>query len=68
MNWSECCGCVMAFSAAYQRHMIVQYCCGSSSTNNLFCKCFLLLQEANEVILSVVILDDFVRRKITRAA
>ena len=33
--------------------MIVQYCCGSGSTNKLFCKCFLLLQEANEVILNV---------------
>ena len=33
--------------------MMVQYCCGSGSTNKLFCKCFLLLQEANEVILNV---------------
>ena len=31
--------------------MMVQYCCGSGSTNKLFCKCFLLRQEANEVIL-----------------
>ena len=23
MSWSECCGCVMAFSAACQRHMMV---------------------------------------------
>ena len=43
----------MAFYAACQRHMMVQYCCGSGSTNKLFCKCFLLLQEANEVILNV---------------
>ena len=53
MSWSECCGCVMAFYAACQRHMMVQYCCGSGITNKLFCKCFLLLQEANEVILNV---------------
>ena len=53
MNWSECCGCAMAFSAACQRHMMVQYCCGSGSTNKLFCKCFLLQHEANEVILNV---------------
>ena len=32
----------MAFYAACQRHMMVQYCCGSGSTNKLFCKCFLL--------------------------
>ena len=31
--------------------MMLQYCCGSGSTNKLFCK--RLLQEANEVILSV---------------
>ena len=36
--------------------MMVQYCCGSGSTNKLFCKCFLLLQEANEVILNVIII------------
>ena len=35
--------------------MMVQYCCGSGSTNKLFCKCFLLLQEANELILNVVV-------------
>ena len=29
MSWSECCGCVMAFSAACLQHMMVQYCCGS---------------------------------------
>ena len=29
--------------------MMVQYCCGSGRTNKLFCRCFLLLQEANEV-------------------
>ena len=34
-------------------HMMVQYCCDSGSTNKLFCKCFLLWQEANEVILNV---------------
>ena len=43
MSWSECCGCAMAFYAACQRHMMVQYCCGSGSTNKLFCKCFLLV-------------------------
>ena len=32
-----------AFSAACQRHMMVQYCCGSGSTNKLFCKCFLII-------------------------
>ena len=54
MSWSECCGCAMAFSAACQRHMMVQYCCGSGNTKRLFCKCFLLSQEANEVILNVI--------------
>ena len=29
------------FSAACQRHMMVLYCCGSGSTNKLFCMCFL---------------------------
>ena len=53
MSWSECCGCVMALSEACQRHMMVQYWCGSRSTNKLFCKCFLLRKEANEVILNV---------------
>ena len=43
----------MAFSAACQRHIMVHRCCGSGSTNKLFCKCFLLLQEANEVILNM---------------
>ena len=33
--------------------MMMQNCCGSGSTNKIFCKCFLLLQEANEVILNV---------------
>ena len=42
MSWSECCGCAMAFYAACQWHMMVQYCCDSGSTNKLFCKCFLL--------------------------
>ena len=50
MSWSECCGCAMAFYAACQWHMMVQYCCGSGSTNKLFCRCFLLWQEANEVM------------------
>ena len=31
MSWNECCGFVMAFSAACQRNMMVQYCCGSGS-------------------------------------
>ena len=43
MSCSECCGCVMAFYAASQRHMMVQYCCGSGSTNKI----------PNEVILYV---------------
>ena len=43
----------MAFSAACQRHMMVQYCCGRGSTNKLFLMCFILRQEANEVILDV---------------
>ena len=46
MSWRECCRCVMAFSAACQRHMMVQYCCDSGSTNKLFYRCFLLRQEA----------------------
>ena len=29
-----------SFYAACQRHMMVQYCCGSGSTKKLFCKCF----------------------------
>ena len=45
--------CVMAFSAACQCHMIVQYCCDSGSTNKLFYMCSLLQQDANEVILDV---------------
>ena len=45
MSWSECCGCAMAFSAACQRHMMVQYCCGSGSTHKLFCMCFLLYRK-----------------------
>ena len=44
---------MMAFYAACQRHMMLQYCCGSGSTNKLFIRCFLLRQEANEVILNV---------------
>ena len=53
MSWSECCGCAMAFYAACQPQIMVQYCCGSGSTNKLFYRCFLLCQEANEVILDV---------------
>ena len=49
MSWSECCGCEMASFAASQRHIMVKYYCGSGSTDKLFCKCFLLCQEANEV-------------------
>ena len=48
-----CCGCVMAFSAACQQHMMVQYCCGNGITNKLFCMCFILRQETHEVILNV---------------
>ena len=44
---------VMAFSAACQRHMMVQYCCDSGSTNKLFSMCFLPWQEANKAILNV---------------
>ena len=40
MRWSECCGCVMAFSAACQRHMMGQYCCGSDSTMKPFVGAF----------------------------
>ena len=40
MSLSECCGCAMAFYVACQQHMMVQYCCGSGSTNMLFCMCF----------------------------
>ena len=36
MSWSGCCGCAMAFSAACQRYVMVQYCCGSGSTKKLF--------------------------------
>ena len=50
MSWSEC---AMALYAACKLHMMVQYCCGSGSTNKLFCMCSLLLQETNEVILNV---------------
>ena len=53
MSWSECCVCMMAFSAECQRHMMVWYCCGSGSTNKLFCRCFIIYQEASEVILNV---------------
>ena len=38
------------FFAECLRHMMVQYCCGSGSTNKLFSRCFLLKQEVNEVI------------------
>ena len=48
---------VMAFSAACERHMMVQYCCGSGSTNNLFCRCFLLLQEPNSYSYSYMTLE-----------
>ena len=41
VNWSKCCGSVMAFSRAYWGHMMVQYCCDSGGTNKLFCMCFL---------------------------
>ena len=42
MSWSECCERDMAFSAACQRHMMVQYRCCIGSTNKLVCQCFLL--------------------------
>ena len=61
--------CVMALSAACQRYMMVQYCCGSGSTDELFCRCFFTLTGSQLSDLKcMVILDDFGRRKITRAA
>ena len=36
MSWSECFGCAMVFYAACQRHMMVQYCCGSGSITSYF--------------------------------
>ena len=36
MSWGECCGCTMAFCAACQRHVMVQYYCGIGSTNKLY--------------------------------
>ena len=42
-----------AFSAACQRNMRAHYGCGSGSANKQFCMCFLIKQEANEVILVV---------------
>ena len=53
VSCSEWCGCAMAFYVACQRHMMVQHCSESGSTNKLFCRCFLLWQEDNEVILNV---------------
>ena len=53
MSWSKCCRHAMEFYAACQRYMMVEYCWGSGSTKKLFSKCFLLLQEANEVTLYV---------------
>ena len=50
MSWS---GCVVDSYAACQRHMMVQYCCDSGSTNKLLCMCNVRGQEANEVILNV---------------
>ena len=43
----------MAFSAACQQHMMMQYCCDSTCTSKLFCMYFLLLHEANELILDM---------------
>ena len=51
MRWTECCACVMAFSAAHQRH-------DSAAT---------LTGRQQSDFRIVVILDDFGRRKITRA-
>ena len=62
MSWSEC---VMAFSAACQRHMMVQYCCGSGSTNKLFVSAYYFDRKPRSYFKCVVILDDFRRRKIT---
>ena len=53
MSWSESCVWAMALYAACQWQMMVQYCCGSGSTNKLFCMCFLVWQEAIEVTLNV---------------
>ena len=41
------------FSAAYQCHMMVQYSCDSGSAKKLYCRCFLLCEEINGVILNV---------------
>ena len=53
MSWSKCCGSVMAFTATWQRHMLVQKCPDSGGIKKLFCKCSLLRQEANEELLNV---------------
>ena len=53
VSWTECCGCAIALYAACLWHMMVQYCCGSGSTNKLFSRCSLSWQDVNEVILYV---------------
>ena len=45
-----CDGFLCSMSATY----VVQYCSGSGSTNKLFIMCFLLCQEAIEVIINVL--------------
>ena len=50
MSWSECCGCEMAFSAACQRHMMVQYYCVCGSTNKLFVGASYFNRAPNKVI------------------
>ena len=69
MSWSECCGCVMTFSAACQRHMMVQYCCGSGSTKKLYYRCSLLFglfiairQSRNsQVVVYCIVITIFIR-------
>ena len=59
MSWSECCGYAMAFSAAYQRHFMVQYCCGSGSTIKLLCQCFLHILQIDICGINVFIASKY---------
>ena len=67
MSWSERHGCAMALYAACQRHMMVQYCCGRGSTTSHFVSASYFDRKPSD-FKCVVILDGFVRCKITRAA
>ena len=53
MIWNECCGGAKAFSAAGQLFIMVRNSYGNVSTNRLFCRCFLLYEDSNEVISNV---------------